>query len=276
MTRLHAALRTRLIRSVGLASLGVIAALALSAPAPSHGRATGTLHLVAIGDSLPYGQADCGYCATFVDLFGKALARATGRPVVVTNLSEHTGIDSADLRAELGRSTRLRAAVEGADAVTVTIGHNDPPWNSSDDPCDGPAGYPDPDWTRYDAACLSATAASYKRNIQGILRAVRSLRAGKPTLLRVTNDYDDLIGDPQIPVSSYPIAEKFLDTYSALTCRMARMYKAICVDTYHAFNGPDGTRDAGQLLAGDHTHPNPRGHRLIARLLERAGFAPLR
>src|SRR4029078_13028815 len=57
-----------------------------------------TLSLVAIGDSLPYGKDDCGYCATFVDRFGKALSRATHSRVNVSNLSEHTGIDSTDLR----------------------------------------------------------------------------------------------------------------------------------------------------------------------------------
>jgi lysophospholipase L1-like esterase len=49
----------------------------------------------------------------------------------------------------------------------------------------------------------------------------------------------------------------------------------MCIDTYHAFNGADGTQDAGRLLASDHTHPNAQGHQLIARLLIRAGFRPI-
>ena len=234
------------------------------------------LRLLAIGDSIPYGRSDCGYCPTFVDLFGNALARATGARVVVRNLSEHTGIGSSDLRSEITASKTFRAAVAGADAITVSVGHNDPPWNNSHDPCDGPEGYPDADWTTYDAACLRASAAMYRSNLEAILRTVRSLRARRPTLLRVTDDYDDLIGDPQVPVAAYPIAKQFFDTYSGLTCRVARVYKAVCIETYHAFNGSDGTRDAGPFLALDHTHPNPSGHRLIASLLVRAGFAPLR
>ena len=228
---------------------------------------------MSVGDSLPYGQQDCGYCATFVDRFGKALARATHSPVKVSNLSEHTGIDSIDLRKELVRSKRLRAAIASADAITVTIGHNDPPWNRDDDPCDGSGSA---DWTKYDASCVERTAATYATDLDAILRQIRALRSGKRTLLRVTDDYNDLIGDPQVPQSAYAIARSFFDTYSARTCRIAKKYNAVCIDTYHAFNGSDGTRDAGSLLAPDHTHPNARGHALIAQLLVRAGFKPLR
>src|SRR5262249_17900373 len=117
--------------------------------------------------------------------------------------------------------------------------------------------------------------ASFQRNLDAILSSVRSLRAGKPTLLRVTDDYNDLIGDPKVPSSAYPNAERFFDTYSAIACKLARKYAGICIDTYHAFNGPQGRKDAGSLLAPDHTHPSAAGHRLIARLLEQAGYSPL-
>jgi lysophospholipase L1-like esterase len=235
-----------------------------------------TLHLIAIGDSLPYGQADCGDCSTFIELFGKALGRATGTKVDVQNLSEHTDIDSTYLHRELDSSSALRSAVAGADAITVTIGHNDPPWNSYTDACDGKGGYPNAAWAKYDTRCLTGNVNRYATNLESILSQIRKLRRGKPTLLRVTNDYNDLIGDPQVPKSAYPIAKRFKDAYAARTCAIAGKHGAICIDTYHAFNGPSGTRDAGDLLsAKDHTHPNARGHRLVAALLIRAGFAPL-
>jgi lysophospholipase L1-like esterase len=91
----------------------------------------------------------------------------------------------------------------------------------------------------------------------------------------VTNDYDDLIGDPKFDEAATPLVKRFFDRYSSIACRLARTYAGICIDTYHAFNSPTGTRDAGPLLAPDHTHPNAAGHRLIARLLERAGYRPL-
>jgi lysophospholipase L1-like esterase len=40
-----------------------------------------------------------------------------------------------------------------------------------------------------------------------------------------------------------------------------------CVDIYHAFNGPHGTKAAGDLLAADYTHPSDKGNALIAKLL---------
>jgi lysophospholipase L1-like esterase len=239
----------------------------------SSGTAGRSLKLVAIGDSLPYGQFDCNNCATFVDLFGKAIARHAKVIVTTRNLSEHTGINSSDLRRELQSSAALRSAVKTADAITLTIGHNDQPWNRDDDSCDGNAD--PPNWKGLDAACAKATALVYGRNLEAILRSIRGLRVGKPTILRVTNDYNDLIGDPTVPKFFYAASKPFYDAYSALTCRLARKYGATCIDTYHAFNGLNGQRDAGSLLAGDHTHPSARGHRVIAQLLEQAGYQPL-
>jgi lysophospholipase L1-like esterase len=250
-----------------------LAALVVAGPAPAAPRKP--LRLVAIGDSLPYGRSDCGNCATFVDLFGRALAQHTGRRVQVWNLSEHTGIDSRDLRRQLASSAGSRSQVAIADAITVTIGHNDPPWNSSYDPCDGKSGYPNANWSVYDESCLQRTAPVFERNLDSILRSIRALRDGKPTLLRVTDDYDDLIGDSKFYATAISLVRRFFDRYSAIACRLAHKYRGVCIDTYHAFNGPGGTRDAGRLLGPDHTHPNAAGHRLIAHLLERAGYRPL-
>jgi lysophospholipase L1-like esterase len=128
---------------------------------------------------------------------------------------------------------------------------------------------------RLDAACAKATAPVYGRNLEAILKSIKVLRTGKPTILRVTNDYNDMIGEPTVPKFFYAASKPFYDVYSALTCRLARKHEAVCIDTYHAFNGPNGRRDAGSLLADDHTHPSAKGHRLIAQLLERAGYQPL-
>jgi lysophospholipase L1-like esterase len=233
------------------------------------------LHVLVIGDSIPYGAQDCGYCLPFIYLFGTALGHATHRSVTVTNLSDHTGIYSRDLLRHLRHSSSMRQAVTAADAIVVTIGHNDPPWNREDDSCDGKRVAPDVDWKSYGPACVRAIADVYRTNLDGILRQVRALRDGRPTLLRVTTDYNDLIGDPSLPAIAGRVGKPFHDTETAATCMVARAYAARCVDTYHAFNGPNGTRPATKLLGADHTHPNARGHRLIARLLIQAGFSPL-
>jgi lysophospholipase L1-like esterase len=251
----------------------VLAAAVTAGAASSSTRPVQFFNLVAIGDSLPYGQFDCGDCKTFVDLYAKSLQRHTTKTVSAFNLSEHTGINSTDLLRELRTSSVVRTALRTADAITVTIGHNDTPWNRDDDACDGRAD--PPKWKSFTAACARTTARVYERNLDAILGVVRSLRAGKPTILRVTNDYNDLIGDPHVPASFYRPSKAFYELYTSGTCRLARKHGALCIDTYHAFNGRAGRQDAAPFLAVDHTHPSARGHRLIARLLDRAGYRPL-
>ena len=41
----------------------------------------------------------------------------------------------------------------------------------------------------------------------------------------------------------------------------------VCVDVYEDFNGPDGTRPSGELLAPDYTHPSQEGNDRIRDLL---------
>jgi lysophospholipase L1-like esterase len=254
--------------------LSIFAFVAAASPSPATPLKR-HISIVAIGDSLPWGRADCGYCKTFVDLYATAIAKHAHVSVTEHNLSEHTGIDSTHLRNEIRSSSSLRRALAAADVITVTIGHNDPPWNNDHDSCDGAGGYPHADYAKYGARCVAATASLFRSNLDAILKTIVTLRAGKATILRVTDDYNDSIGDPVIPHSAYAIVKPFYDRDAAAACDLARKYHGICIDTYHAFNGPSGTRDATRLLGPDHTHPNATGHKLIARLLERAGYRPL-
>lgn len=50
--------------------------------------------------------------------------------------------------------------------------------------------------------------------------------------------------------------------FAPATCRIAA-HQAMCIDTYHAFNGPAGKYAAPRLLECDQTHPNEAGHQLI-------------
>jgi hypothetical protein len=98
-----------------------------------------------------------------------------------------------------------------------------------------------------------------RKNVSATLAAIAALRKGRPTAIRVTNDYNDLIGyngqigDPATPRSAYLAVKHAVDLFAAISCRLAAQYHAVCADTYHAFNGPHGLRDAGPLLAPDHT-----------------------
>ena len=63
------------------------------------------------------------------------------------------------------------------------------------------------------------------------------------------------------------------DAWNAMICDTAVAYGIPCTDIYHAFNGPDGSRASGDLLAGDYTHPSDKGNAMIAKALIAEGFA---
>jgi lysophospholipase L1-like esterase len=246
-----------------------------SRPAPTRHAPAREWRLVAIGDSIPYGAQDCYGCTPFPELFGQAITRATKIPVRVENRAEHTGIASRDLSDEIATSGELRRAVAAADIVIVTIGHNDTPWNREDDSCDGRANGPQSHWSAYRGHCLRDEAHAYAHNLDRVLAAVEHLRRGQPTLLRVTNDYTDVIGEPSAPPAAASASQHVLDAFSLETCQAAVRHHGACIDSYHAFNGPHGDRDAGPLLSFDHTHPSGEGHQKIAELLSAAGLARL-
>jgi lysophospholipase L1-like esterase len=70
-----------------------------------------------------------------------------------------------------------------ADLITITVGNNDLPWLATADPCR----------QRYDTACRKRFLSAYTANLEGILTQIDRLRAGKPTAVRVTTIYNDVI-----------------------------------------------------------------------------------
>ena len=240
--------------------------------------ASAPLTLVALGDSIPYGK-DCDGCTGYVALYARSASRALGVPVNVDNRAEHNNLDSTRLLAEIRRSASLRTALRGADIVTLTIGHNDTPWASNTDPCDGAdsdtADNNTIDWASYTGPCLATVTAELKSNVGAILAEVKRLRGGKPTAIRVTNFHNDNYRDPTVPRIVDRPTKVVVDAFSKAICGAAAAAKVPCADVYHAFNGPNGTRYDGPYVASDHVHPNQKGHALIAGLLAKLGYAPL-
>jgi len=152
--------------------------------------------LVAVGDSLLYNsQHDCPGCVNSVDRYAAAISKATGHPVKVQNLSQHNGLQTDGLIDELKTDTTRRDALANADIIVVGIGHNDTAWNRDDDPCDGPTGN-DVDWSKFNATCAAAAAEIFRPKLESVYAQIVALRAGKPTLFRTINVYNDWIGDP--------------------------------------------------------------------------------
>jgi lysophospholipase L1-like esterase len=210
------------------------------------------LSLVGLGDSIP-GALNCPPgCRSYVEVYGDLASAALGVPVSVLNLATNDRLESAGLLSRVLEDHTYRTALAGADLITLTIGNNDQSgfWGcTSDDAC-------------------AAARAETRHNIDAILHEIASLRAGKPTAVRVTDYYDMALGD------QLRIRQKFA-AFNAMICEVAEADGAVCVDLVRPFNGPEGLSDAGDLLLGDHIHASKAGQDLIAKTIAAAGYAPL-
>jgi acyl-CoA thioesterase-1 len=258
---------TRLSRATSAS--GGAAATAAGRPAPAWA-------LVAVGDSLAQPRPQqCAGCVGYPALYGRAVHEATGMRVTVINRATPS-IDSAQLLAQVRGDSSLRAELARADIITVTIGHNDTPWVSDNDPCDGSRSRDHANWGKYTPACVATTARRLRGNLGQVLGELAKLRAGKPTAIRVTNFYNDNMKDPLADPGGDAASKYVVDTYSAAICQVAQANHAACADIYHAFNGAHGTQFDGPYVAGDHVHPSAAGQQLIAHVLQSLGYAPLR
>ncbi len=236
--------------------------------------------LVVVGDSIAFNSPDdCAGCTGFVDRYADAITKATGHPVDVQNLSQHNGLQIDGLLEELKTDTLRRDALANADIIIVNIAHNDIVWNRNDDPCDGPT--PDqPDWSKFNPTCAAAAAEIFRPKFESVYTQVVALRAGKPTIFRTINRYNDWAGTinsdgSHVPPEATNATRVVLDAWSSMVCKAAQANGFTCADIYHAFNGPDGLTFSGDLLAKDNTHPSDKGNEVIAHVLTELGFAPL-
>lgn len=234
--------------------------------------------LVVVGDSIPFNSKDdCFFnCISFADRYATALSEATGHSVKVQNLSQHNGLQIDGLLEELTTDTKRRDALASADIIIVGIAHNDAAMNSNDDPCDGPNS-DNPDWSKYTATCASEAAEMFRPKFESVFAQIVAMRAGKPTIFRTINRYNDWIGWPghDLPPEAVSATRIVIDAWSAMICEAAQANGFLCADIYHAFNGPDGLTPSADLLAADYTHPSDKGNEVIARVLTDLGYAPL-
>jgi len=235
------------------------------------------LTVVVVGDSIPFNSRDdCPGCTGFVDRYADDLRAATGKTVGVRNLSQHNGLKVQNLLYELRDGTERADAVSQADVIIVGIAHNDIPWNRDDDACDGPDN-DNPDLSKYTAACIATEVKQYTPRYEAVFERIAALRAGKPTVLRAINRYNDWNGWPGHPLSPEGVAATaaVVVAWSEMICGAAEANGFACADISTAFNGKDGTKPSGLLLAGDYTHPSDKGNEVIAEVLAELGFKPL-
>lgn len=256
-----AATSTTLSSSAPSAS-ATIAATARSAetPAPTASAAVGW-SLVALGDSI----VSEGYPQLFADL----VKAGTGKSVTVASFADGSNTTTTVLKA-LRDQAPIRTAVADADIITISVGGND---------ADPFASYPAGTCAKgaKPSACLARYAPDLAVNYDAILTEIQELRAGKRTLIRPTTDYNPFIGWDAAPTTSFGLDfyRQVADAETALVCDLAKKHALVCADIYHAFNGPDGTKDPAPFLASDHAHPSAAGSQRIAEVMLEAGLAPL-
>ena len=76
---------TRLIAVATLLLTCTVLVTAAAAPVDAAGPPPATWRMVALGDSIPYGGSYCGWCTSYVVLFARAVAHASGHPLAVIN-----------------------------------------------------------------------------------------------------------------------------------------------------------------------------------------------
>ena len=162
--------------------------------APSPPSEAPGLTLVAIGDSIPYNsEDDCPGCTGYIDRYADAVSAATGQPVEVLNLSQHTGLTLPQL---LDTLYSYEEDVAGAEVIVVGIAHN-----SSELATFRPCGAPKddeglPEWSKIDdvVACAEASAEKFRPQFESLYSQIAAWREGEPTILRAINRYNDWIG----------------------------------------------------------------------------------
>jgi lysophospholipase L1-like esterase len=266
-----------LMATVGVAACGSNDGGGSSSNSPSRSASSSpqALQLVVIGDSIPYNSPDdCPGCTGFVDRYAKTVQTATGRSVKVANLSQHNGLTLPGLLDELDH---FRNQLSAADVILVAIAHNSNELGS-DEPCGKPRDAEEnPDWSVMDGRCAARSAQKFRPLYDRLYAQVAAWRQGKPTILRTINRYNDVIGFK--PAHLTPARERltavFMSFWNTMLCTSARAHGFACADLARAFNGPNGLRPSGDLLAGDYTHPSDKGNEVIAGVLDDLGYAPL-
>ncbi|MFL5674314.1 MAG: SGNH/GDSL hydrolase family protein [Chloroflexota bacterium] len=273
-------------------------ATATAAPslAPSPSTAANALHLVVIGDSIPFADF-CPGCTGFVEQYAKALEKSTGRPVETANRSRNDSAGLAEIDVQVNGEPELRSQLKDADVVIVSIGANNalPDANTHasmaaryhrDWGCVGDMGDSLETFTAWllatTPACRQATRDAYATLYDRIYPTIARLRAGKPTTLIAVNAYNgnfhgsDFMqaGLPPATLSRlWPLMTEIYDRWDQMECDRATKAGFVCVDLYHAFNGPKGDQAIG-LLSVDGAHPSQAGNDLIAGLLEKVKLVP--
>jgi lysophospholipase L1-like esterase len=288
--RRSAALAIGVALSLAGCSSGTSGAISTTSPTSVSASVTPSIAadvtILALGDSTVWDH-DCVDCShSYPHLLRDSLAQKTGKRVGLIDATQHNFLTAQTLLREITadswgdvtqdpQAPSPRKAISGADIVTITLGANDVPWQRDDDPvCNG-------DWEK--KACTDALVTPSIDALGKVIDAVHELRQGKTTAIRVTNFYNELIqGGGYIPdrppewvAKGLTGGKAFSDVLNSDICATAKSHDAVCIDIYHAINGPKGTKALPPNWFVWSGHARGYDQTFTADAMMRSGFAPL-
>lgn len=261
---------------MALAALAVLLQGCSGDPGPDRTGGPGRPTVVALGDSIPLNDPGyCPGCTGFVDgyadhLGGRAVNLARGGALTRTIAEQITGRAFAD-------------QLEDADVVLVSWGGNDqPPYRQGYQPCRVER----PRTVREAVQDVADTTTECVDRVVNRLRAavtsaLPALREQAPDAeLAVLAPYDLWLDRPELDAvpedlraAALRVTAYAVRTWRDTLCAVAAEQDVTCIDLATAFNGPDGDRPAGALLAADRSHPSQAGNDAILELLLDSGLA---
>lgn len=249
-----------------------------ASPSATESTSGPAMRLVVLGDSIALGET-CAGCSTYPEQLATAMGDALNVEVETENLAV-PGAEVADLLDLVRTDSTVQDSITEADAILVTIGLNDLAFGRLDDPCNVAPNFPRVRWSSITHSCVDEATDEYQRDLNGVLDEIDGLRAGQPTMLRVTTVYNSVIGDLVDPTWNSPAAIEpsmyAVQRMAEAQCRVAEAHDGLCADTYHALNGEDGSESAQPFLnPADATHLAQPGEDAFAAALITLGFSPL-
>lgn len=196
-----------------------------------------TITYVAFGDSWPFG-GHCNGCRPFPVLVRDGLAEATGGEIKFLNDVTNGGT-AANLALEMAKIAKIRADIAAADIIVIAIGGNDfePAFEAS---AAGTCGGAD------DLDCFRSVRDTLRAAYEAMLAEIDSLRAGKPTAVRMVTTSNEFLADPGlIEIFGPDFGAKGGVAVTAMNrdaqCEVAAAHHAVCIDLGLALNGPNLT-----------------------------------
>jgi hypothetical protein len=144
---------------------------------------------VVLGDSNAHQSGCIPQCTVFATPVAIALEEALGQNVNVVNLawelSNPRPAQVTDIVEFVKRNPAAREALSAASAVLIFVSQNDLAYNRWDDPCHVAPSYPRIRWDQLTHDCMDAAVAQYGQALDALLTEIDTVRAGRPTMLRV-------------------------------------------------------------------------------------------